>query len=296
MNRNLNTEIYKNYIYLILLAIIWGSSFILMKRGLEVYDYMQVAALRIFIAFLSLIPFLFKAFSNIRKRHLIPIAIMAFFGNGLPAFLFTKAQTHLDSSIVGVFNSLVPLFTLILGIFFFKIKPTKKNILGIIIAFIGAFVLSYSNIEDGVKLNKYVFLVILATVCYSISVNVIKKYLDDLNSFSITAIAFLFIGPLSFVYLINTNFVWITLNSPSSYLALFYIVLLAVIGTSLAVIIFNKLISRSSAIFASSVTYLIPIIAIFWGFLDGEKITYYHIIGVSIILCGVYLVNKKRSE
>jgi len=287
--------LYKNYLTLLFLAIIWGSSFILMKRGLEVYDYMQVAALRIFIAFLSLIPFLPRAIRNIKKKHYLPIAIMAFLGNGIPAFLFTKAQTELDSSLVGILNALVPLFTLILGIYFFKTRPTKINIIGIIIALFGATLLSYYNLEEGVNLNGYVFLVILATVFYAISINVIKKYLYDLNASSITSIAFLLIGPLSAIYLFSTNFTDVTLNNADSSMALFYIALLSVMGTSVAVIVFNKLISKSSAIFASSVTYLIPIVAILWGIFDGEQITKYHIIGISIILSGVYLVNKKKS-
>ncbi len=286
-------ESLKNYLTLLLLAIIWGSSFILMKRGLEVFDFMQVASLRIVIAFLSLVPFLPKAFRNVEKKHLLPIAIMAILGNGIPAFLFTKAQTHLDSSLVGILNAIVPLFTLILGVYFFKSKPSKANIIGIMIGLFGAVFLTVNNLSSGVVLNIYVLLVVLATVFYAISVNVIKKYLHDLNASSITALAFLIIGPFAIIYLFTTDFTNQLSSHVDAYMALGYIALLSVLGTSLAVIIFNKLISRSSAIFASSVTYLIPIVAIFWGVLDGEKITAYHLIGMFIILSGVYLVNKK---
>ena len=286
-------ESLKNYLTLLFLAIIWGSSFILMKRGLEVYDFMQVASLRIVIAFLSLIPFLPKAFCNVERKHLLPIAIMAILGNGIPAFLFTKAQTHLDSSFVGILNAIVPLFTLILGVYFFKSKPSKTNIIGIIIGLFGAFFLTVNNLNSGVILDIYILLVILATIFYAISINVVKKYLHDLNAPSITALAFLIIGPLAAIYLFNTDFI-IKLNShKDGYMALGYIALLSVLGTSLAVIIFNQLISRSSAIFASSVTYMIPVIAIFWGIFDGEKITEYHLIGMFIIFSGLYLVNKK---
>ena len=286
-------ESLKNYLTLLFLAIIWGSSFILMKRGLEVYDFMQVASLRIVIAFLSLIPFLPKAFCNVERKHLLPIAIMAILGNGIPAFLFTKAQTHLDSSFVGILNAIVPLFTLILGVYFFKSKPSKTNIIGIIIGLFGAFFLTVNNLNSGVILDIYILLVILATIFYAISINVVKKYLHDLNAPSITALAFLIIGPLAAIYLFNTDFI-IKLNShKDGYMALGYIALLSVLGTSLAVIIFNQLISRSSAIFASSVTYMIPVIAIFWGIFDGEKITAYHLIGMFIIFSGLYLVNKK---
>lgn len=282
----------KNYVVLILLAVIWGSSFILMKRGLDVYSYTQVAALRLFIAFLSLTPFLLRAVKVVQKKHIIPIVVMALFGNGIPAFLFTKAQTQLDSSLVGILNSLVPLFTLLLGVYFFKTKPTKTNIVGIIIGLCGAVFLTYSTIAEGVEINNYVFLVILATVMYAISINVIKKYLQDLDALSISSLAFLVIGPVSAVYIFNTDFLALSVTEKGVE-ALLYIALLAVVGTSLAVVIFNQLISRSSAIFASSVTYLIPIVAIFWGVFDGEKVTIIHLLSVVIILSGVYLVNKK---
>lgn len=283
----------KNYLTLLFLAIIWGSSFILMKRGLEVFNFMQVASLRIVIAFLSLIPFLPKAFHNVKKKHLLPITIMAILGNGIPAFLFTKAQTHLDSSLVGILNAIVPLFTLILGVYFFKSKPTKINIIGIFLGLFGAVLLTVNSLSDGVEMNFYVWLVVLATVFYAISINVIKKYLFDLNASSITALAFLIIGPLSSVYLFSTDFTAVLVSNENGLMALVYIALLSVCGTSMAVIIFNKLISRSSAIFASSVTYLIPIVAILWGVFDGEIITPYHLFGMLIIFSGVYLVNKK---
>ena len=282
----------KNYSVLILLAIIWGSSFILMKRGLDVYSYTQVAALRLFIAFLSLTPFLLRAVKLVQKKHIIPIVVMALFGNGIPAFLFTKAQTQLDSSLVGILNSLVPLFTLLLGVYFFRTKPTKTNIAGIIIGLFGAVFLTYSTMGGGVEINDYVFLVILATVMYAISINVIKKYLQDLDALSISSLAFLMIGPFSAIYIFNTDFLILSASSEGVE-ALLYILLLAVVGTSLAVVIFNQLISRSSAIFASSVTYLIPIVAIFWGVFDGEQVTLIHLLSVVIILSGVYLVNKK---
>jgi drug/metabolite transporter (DMT)-like permease len=286
---------FKNYIILILLAVVWGSSFILMKRGLVAYDYMQVAALRLFIAFLSLTPFMLKAIKVVQRKHLLAIVAMALFGNGMPAFLFTKAQTELDSSVIGILNSLVPLFTLLLGVYFFKTKPTKTNIAGIIIGLCGAIVLIYSTMGGGIEINNYVFLVILATVMYAISINVIKKYLHDLDALSITALAFLLIGPLSAIYIFNTDFLEIATTTNQGVIALGYIALLAVVCTSAAVVIFNKLISQSTAIFASSVTYLIPVVAIFWGIVDGEKVSLIHLLSVVIILSGVYLVNKKSS-
>ena len=283
----------RNYASLVFLALIWGSSFILMKRGLEVFDFMEVAALRIVIAFVSLTPFLPQAFKFVKPKHYFPIVISALLGNGMPAFLFTKAQTELDSSLVGTLNGTVPLFTLILGVYFFSAKPSKANILGIFMGLLGIVFLAFSTLKDGFAFNGYIFLVVLATIFYATSINVIKKYLQDLNPASIAALAFLIIGPIAAVYLFNTSFLYQLQTHPDGYKALGYIALLSVLGTSMAAIIFNRLLNRSSAIFTSSITYLIPIVAIFWGVLDGEIITSYHVLGCVIILSGVYLVNKK---
>ena len=289
----MKTEI-RNYLILFFLAIVWGSSFILMKRGLEVFTYTQVATLRLFIAFLSLLPFIVRAFKKVAKKHWPAIIITAFLGNGLPAFLFTKAQTHLESSFVGILNSLTPLFTLLFGIYFFKSKPSKINIIGIIVGLSGAVILFSYDIGDVISFNYYTLFVIFATLCYAISVNVIRKNLRDLDAISISALAFLFLGPASGIYIFNSDFMPL-LFSESGIKALIYITILAVVGTSFAVVIFNKLIKDSSAIFAASVTYLIPLLAIFWGLIDGENILFSHLLGTTIILCGVYLVNKRRG-
>lgn len=282
-----------NYLILILLALIWGSSFILMKRGLVFFNFSEVASLRIVIAFFSLIPFLPKALKTVKYKHYFPILITALIGNGIPAFLFAKAQTQLDSSLVGTLNSSVPLFTLILGIYFFGSRPSKLNIMGILVGFLGTLFLTFNNFKAVDSFNIYSLLVILATICYATSINVIKKYLYDLNASSITALSFLVLGPFAAIYLINNNLLIVLNSTTEGYTALAYIALLAVLGTSLATIIFNILLSRTSAIFVSSITYLIPIVAIFWGFIDGEIITIHHFFGFFIVLSGVYLVNKK---
>ena len=283
----------KNYFSVAILAVIWGSSFILMKRGLEVFNYMQVANARIFIAFITLIPLMPKAFKLVKRRHFFPILITALLGNGIPAILFAKAQTYLDSSLVGILNSTVPLFTIIIGFLFFKIKPNKANVIGVLVGLLGVLFLTINSLNTKIIIDTYIYIVILGTIFYAVSMNVIKNYLQDLNASSITAIAFLIIGPFSFVYLSNTDFLYQLNSHPSAYKALGYIALLSIFGTSMASIIFNKLLNRSTAIFTSSITYLIPIVAIFWGVIDGEIITINHIVGFIIILCGVYLVNRE---
>lgn len=281
------------WIILFFLAFIWGSSFILMKRGLEVYDHKEVAALRLCISFLCLFPFAIKHFKSIEKKYWKYLAIVGIFGNGIPAFLFTKAQTGLSSSLAGMLNSLVPLFTLLLGLLIFKTKFKANRFIGAFIGLIGAIGLITSN---GIDVNNselsYTFYVVVATMCYAISVNTINTYLKDISSLKITSASFLFVGPPILLYLFSTNFIATTANNNSATIALFYVAVLAIFGTVISLILFNMLIKKTSGVFATSVTYLIPIIAIFWGTLDGESINFAQIISIAIILIGIYFINK----
>ena len=281
-----------NWSIVLTLAFIWGSSFILMKRGLEVFSYTQVADLRLGLAWISLLPFVWSQFKKTPIHFWIPLAIVGLFGNAIPAFLFTKAQTQLDSSLTGILNALVPLFTLIIAVFVFKTKVKMHNVFGILIGLAGAVWLITG---DGVVIQNmhYAWFVVIATVCYAISLNTIKNYLQEMRPIDIAGLAFLFVGPLMIIHLFTTDFIEIMITNDHACSALGYIFILATFGTSIALVIFNKLLARTTAIFASSVTYLIPIFAIMWGIFDGEKITIQYIFGTAIIFAGIFLVNKQ---
>jgi drug/metabolite transporter (DMT)-like permease len=290
-----NTSRFLPWIILFSLAIIWGSSFILMKKGLEVFSANQVASLRIFIAFISLIPLLIFHYKHMVGPKAKWLLLVGLFGNGIPAYLFTQAQIGLSSSLTGMLNSLTPLFTLLLSVLVFQAKTKIINILGIIIGFLGACGLIFFNGSGDYSGNiGYALYVVLATFMYAISVNVIKKHLQDLDSAIIATCAFSFIGPFAGIHLFSGDFIAVFKSNPKSWVALGYISILAVIGSAFSVIIFNRLIKLSNALFASSVTYLIPIVAIFWGALDGEKILLMHIVWICMILTGVYLVNLQK--
>ena len=244
------------------------------------------------LAWLSLLPFVWSQLKKIPTHLWIPLVVVGLFGNGIPAFLFTKAQTQLDSSLTGILNALVPLFTLLIAVFIFKTKVKGYNILGVLIGLTGAIWLVAG---DGVVMKNahYAWFVVAATICYAISLNTIKNYLGELNPIHITGLAFFFVGPPTLVHLFSTDFLEVINTHEKAWSALGYIFILAVIGTSMAVAIFNKLVARTTAIFASSVTYLIPIFAIIWGVIDGEHIALQHILGTAIIFAGIYLVNKQ---
>ncbi|MEM1137298.1 MAG: DMT family transporter [Bacteroidota bacterium] len=284
-----------HWVMLIGLSLIWGSSFILIKQGLKVYSFEEVGAIRVVSAFLVLFPFALAHFRKVPREKWKYILAMGFLGNFIPAFLFAKAQTQLASSITGVLNALTPLFTFLVGIIAFGQILQRKQLIGLIVAFIGSAVLVFvnSNGEIG-TLNFYVFFVIGAALCYATSTNIIKGYLTSIKSLHLTAFALSAVGPLGIFILINSDFAYKIQEVDGAVPALLFLVLLGVLGTSIALVIFNKMIQNTSAVFAASVTYLVPIIAITWGLIDNEVLRPLHYLCILTILAGVYITNRKK--
>ncbi len=289
----MNTN-YWHYLFLVSLAFIWGSSFILIKKSLVFFNSHEIALLRIVIAWITLLPFTIKEIPKMRRPIIGPIIIVGIIGNLIPAFLFAKAQTKIDSSLAGMLNSLVPIFTLIIGYIFFKTNAQKNQLIGIIIGLIGAGMLLFNNINS--EISDFSFLIILATICYAINLNTIKSKLSDISSINIAGFAFFIIGPICFFLLFFTDF-FVKLNDVNNaYFGLLFVSILSIFGTSLAIIIFNYLIKKTSALFTSSVTYLIPVVAIFWGIGDGEEISQHQVFSMFIILAGIYLIKEKEKK
>jgi drug/metabolite transporter (DMT)-like permease len=283
-----------SWFILIVLSLVWGSSFILMKRGLDAFSSDEVAALRISIAFLFLLPFHFWHYKIELKKYFVGLVFMGVFGNLIPAFLFTLAETQISSSLTGMLNALTPLFTILIGMLWLKSKPSTKQVIGIVIGFIAAICLMLLDNSQNTFANfSYGLLVLVATVCYALSLNGIKKYLTGLNSITATVWAFSITGPIALVYLFGfTSFTTHLSESPFAWQSMAYIGILAIVGSALTVIIYNQLIKLSGAVFASSCTYLIPIVAIFWGVFDGEMINFGQILSILVIILSVYLINR----
>lgn len=277
---------------LLFISLLWGSSFILMKKGLQSYNNIQVASFRILFAHLILLPISIKNLKKVTRQNIASILIVGFIGTAIPAVLFTTAQVHISSALAGMLNSLTPFFTLVIGLVIYRSKFKGLNILGVIVGFIGALGLMGIQTSQVFKgFNIYAVPVVIATMCYGINVNEIKTKLHHLSSFEITSLAFFFIGPVSLVFLLFSDFSGV-IGSEGYILNLFFIFLLSLFGSVIALLIFNLLIKYTTSVFASSVTYIIPIFAIFWGILDKEVITIQQLLFIGVILFGVHLVNK----
>ncbi len=281
--------------YLFGLALVWGSSFILIKLALIGLSPVQVGALRMIISAFFLIAIGFHKIKLIHKKHWKYIFINAILGTFIPVFLFAYAVQQIDSGIVAILNSLTPLNTLILGFIFFGFIFQKKQMFGILIGMLGTIYL----ITRSASLNPddnywYALTVIVASIGYAFNVNILKKYLSDLDATAIAVGNFILVLIPAFIVLIATGFFQQDIIGTTVLPALGYMCILAIVGTGIAKIFFNRLVQISSPIFASSVTYLIPIVALIWGVLDGESIHLTQILAGILILFGVYLVNKKQ--
>jgi drug/metabolite transporter (DMT)-like permease len=281
------------WVILIALALIWGSSFILIKKGLIGLDPFQLGSLRIIFCAVFLLIVGFKSLASIAQHQWKFIAVTSLFGTFIPAYLFAIAETKVSSSICSILNSLTPLNTLILGALVFGLTFRRNQFIGIIIGLIGTAVLIFSgNNQEGSENYYYSVLVLIATVCYATNVNLIKKYLSDVKPLSITTGNFVVMLIPAIAILFCTDFTT-KMDLAQTHTAMFYVMILGIVGTGVANVIFYKLIQISSPIFASSVTYLIPIVACFWGLFDNELLTSLQLLGAFIILVGVYLANKK---
>lgn len=285
------------WFYLVALSFIWGSSFILIKKGLVGLTAIELGSIRIIISAFVLIPFTFNRLKEITFKQWKWIIISAFVGSFFPAFLFAFAEQEIDSSVASILNSIVPLNTIIIGLVLFGIKSTKRQIIGVLLGFFGAYLLIISGINLNPDQNYfYSGLVIVCSFLYAFNVNIIKKYLQELSAVAIATGHFIVILIPSIIVLLLSDFNFEKLQNPQTQTSLFYVTLLAIFGTTLAKILFNKLINISSAVFASSVTYSMLIVSIFWGVMDGEKFSINQLFATIIIVIGILLTNKKSKS
>jgi drug/metabolite transporter (DMT)-like permease len=281
------------WLLLIVLSLIWGSSFILIKRGLVGLNAFQVGSLRILFTAVFLLLIGFKSLIKIPRFQWKFIGMTAFFGTFLPVYLFAYAQTQIHSSVSAILNSLTPMNTLILGVLAFGLTFKKAQIIGILIGFAGSILLVYNGAINHSGQNYfYAVFIVIASLCYATNVNLIKKYLSDLSPMSISVGNFAVMIIPAIIVLSFSGFLEV-IHLEKAQNSMMYIAILGVLGTGIANLIFFRLIQISSPVFATSVTYLIPVVAFCWGLLDHETLTSVQFLGAFIVLFGVYMASRK---
>ncbi|MEA1849951.1 MULTISPECIES: DMT family transporter [Chryseobacterium] len=292
----MNTDREK-WVLLILLSMIWGSSFILIKKSLEHFSPYQVGALRVLIAGIILMPIAISKYKLFPKKHLKWLLLAAFTGNFIPMFLFPIAETEVSSSIAGIVNSMMPIFVIIVGALVWNFGTTRRQITGTFISFTGVCILAFGgDAESGTFKLIPILLLLLATLCYAVSTTTVKSKLMEISSTVLSAFVFTFVLFLPSVIALTFTGFFSTFSLDKDHLTgLMFVSLLSIFGTGLAMMMNYRLLKVSSPLFASTVTLLMPIVAIIWGILDGEKLTSLQFAGAGVIIAGLIFLRSKPN-
>jgi drug/metabolite transporter (DMT)-like permease len=285
----------QSYIILFVLTIIWGCSFFFIKKALLSFTPIQAGCLRLSISTLTFLPFIIHLRKEIETKNWLTYLLVGLTGSGIPAILFSTAQTQISSSVAGMLNSLTPIWTLIVGYVFFNIGINKTKVIGVLVGFVGALSLIWFNSKGTTSGDNVIFfsvLIILATMCYGTSVNIVQSKLAGVKPIMISAFSFFLTGIPAIIYLLSTDIFGTISSQPQAMYSLGALTLLSVFGTVIASILFYHLVQKTSAVFASTVTYLMPIMSIIVGVLDGESFNVLFLMGIGLILIGIYLTKK----
>jgi drug/metabolite transporter (DMT)-like permease len=297
MNMTPRSPALVNWGILLILSLIWGSSFFLIKRGLTGLTPVELAAFRIVISMITLLPVLMWQWKYIPREKVKYILGVGLFGSGIPAFLFAFAQTRIDSALSGIMNATTPLFAFVLGVLFFQVAYSTLKLSGVLLGLAGSVVLIvFGTHNPSLDTYQYAVLILMATLGYGTSVNIIGRHLKEVSALVITSLSFFLIGTPTLVLLLFSGTVDKVISNPAAQSALGYIAILSIFGTVIANVLFFYLTQRTSALFASTVTYLMPVVALGWGIADGETMTAYHLIGLLLILAGVYLSSNRAGQ
>lgn len=287
----------KKWVYLIVLSLIWGSSYILIKKGLIGLTPIQLGSIRILFTTSILALIGYKSLKGLTIEQWKWLVFTGFVGTFFPSFLFAFSETEIDSSVVAVLNGLTPLFSLLFAALFFNQSVKSKQLGGVLVGFVGTILLvvqefSLTSTGDG----RYALLVVLAAICYGINVNALKYKLQGVAPMAIALANFVAISIPALILLLTSDFQWETFYTDEKILSsLWYIFILSLVGTAFAKVLFNELLSFSTAVFSISITYLLPIVAIAWGVLDGEQFGGLQWVASGFILCGIYLVTETKK-
>lgn len=272
-------------------TLIWGSSFILIKKASQVFSPLEVGSLRIVVGFCFFLPVFILNFKNLPKKMGWWILLSGLLGSFFPSLLFAYAGSKIDSALSGMLNAVTPLFTVLIGISFFGQRFSSWQWAGISCGLLGAMVLGLAG-SGGISLNFFILPVLVATLFYALNVNILKIKFAGVSPLALSSATIVAIGPAAFFLLFGmSDFTRKLTHTPGAWQAFFYVAVLGVFSTAIALVLFNRLIQIAGALSASSVTYMMPLVSVCWGFFDGESMPWYRLLGLAGILAGVYLVN-----
>jgi drug/metabolite transporter (DMT)-like permease len=284
----------QNWLQLLLLAVIWGSSFILIKRTLLYLNPVQLACFRIGITCVAFLPYMIMITKRIDWSRWWKFLLLGLTTTGIPSFCFAFAQKYVTSATAGILNSLTPIFTLLVSVWVFNAEFKWSKLAGVILGFLGAGLLVYKSGDGNLSSSITGSLIILiATICYGFNANIVKQFFSDMKPIEVSAGAFSMVGIPAVLYLLFSKSTYELFSNPSGQIGLVYVASLSLLCTLLANLFFYDLVQKTNAVFSSSVTFLIPLVAALWGLWDGESLNFYHFISMLCILGALLILRRK---
>ena len=282
-----------SWIIILVLTLIWGSSFIMLKRALDVYSPEQVFAGRMMVAALILAPWSIPLLRRLRKKYWVPMIIFALISNLITTILYATAQTRIDSAVNGMINTLTPLMTLLVGVVFYRQKMSSFQGIGLFLGLIGTIILVIQAQGGEVgMINWFAIIAVAATFCNGFTGNILKFSLAGLTALEIASLSFLIVLPIALVEAFRTDMFSLMMTGDPGWASTRYLIILGLFSNALGLFLIGKLIQLSSPVFASLTTYLVPLLALFWGFMDSENITLFQILAMTLILISVFVVDR----
>jgi drug/metabolite transporter (DMT)-like permease len=281
--------IWTSFLYL---TLVWGSTFILNKRTLITFTSIQAASLRLTFGLSAMIWFVKPHLALIPKEKRFHLVVSALTGICIPAYCFALAQAGLPSAMTGVLNALTPCMAFILGIVFFRQSASWLKIAGLTLGFIGSAMIILVNAKGQLSLNAYALWVVLAAMLYGFNLNWVKKYLAEVPALPLATTAVVIAGVVGFCILLTTNWLESMRANPAGTTSFAAIATLGILGTALGQFFFARMLQLSSALFAGTITYFIPIVAVAWGLYDGEVLTWVHFLGILCIIGGILIISR----
>ncbi|WP_243299312.1 DMT family transporter [Bacillus litorisediminis] len=287
------------YAALITLSLIWGMSFYFIKVLVEGLGPWGIVFVRCMLGVITLavIILIQRKKMNWKALPLKPLFIVGLMNALIPWGLIGISETRISSALASIVNATTPIFTSIIGVILFSVTLSIRQWTGILIGFAGILLLTDLNItqlfqEDLIGMGT----MILATVCYGFSSQYSKRHLQDV-SVMMVALMTLLTGAIGSLVMMAMTDSFFPLNETITWNSILAMIGLGFFGSGLAYLLFYYLIKEGSAEFATFVTYLVPITAMFWGwFLLDEQIPPLAFGGLALILAGVFLSTRKSAK
>lgn len=276
-----------------LISLIWGTSFILMKKASIAFGPISIAALRVTCGTIILVIAikLVKGTWDLKKKHIFSIALLSLTGNIYPYSIIPHLVSLYGSSFLGMMVGFVPIMTIFISIPMLKERPSKVQMVGVIGGLLCLVIICSDGLSRGIPLSALI-LAATAPLSFSFANTYIKRNMPDISPLSLTCAMLAF----SSIVMLPVAAILEPVNISNGFgTAIFSIAVLGVLCTGIATYMFILLLQKRGPLFAGMVTYVIPVVAIIWGWIDSEYISMMQLAAIAGIILSLAMVQSKKT-